>query len=159
MGKFISAIRSQTLDQRVEGGGEKLKTVEEAKIADLENLTFLRCGWYNIDWVGSVLTSNVLHNEMRVVPLQIMKDDGDHARILCHHVISGVQIVVVSGNVFIYRFHLRFGSRIRVRTFFIFQFEIARIAIWTDVNSGKMAVMFRRRRSSSLLRYTWIFPR
>ena len=34
--KFISAIRSQTLDQRVEGGGEKLKTVDEAKIANLK---------------------------------------------------------------------------------------------------------------------------
>ena len=36
MAKFISTIRSQTLDQRVEGGGKKLQTVEEAKIADLE---------------------------------------------------------------------------------------------------------------------------
>ena len=36
MAKFISAIRSQTLDQRVEGGGSKLKSVEEAKIADLK---------------------------------------------------------------------------------------------------------------------------
>ena len=36
MAKFISAIRSQTLDQRVVGGGEKLQTVEEAKITDLE---------------------------------------------------------------------------------------------------------------------------
>ena len=36
MGKFISAIRSQTFDERVEGGGEKLQTVEEAKIANLE---------------------------------------------------------------------------------------------------------------------------
>ena len=34
--KFISAIRSQTLGQRVEGGGEKLQTVEEAKIAYLK---------------------------------------------------------------------------------------------------------------------------
>ena len=34
--KFISAIHSQTLDQRVEGGGEKLQTVEEAKNTDLE---------------------------------------------------------------------------------------------------------------------------
>ena len=36
MAKFISAIRKQTLDQRVEGGGEKLLTVEEVKIADLK---------------------------------------------------------------------------------------------------------------------------
>ena len=36
MAKFISAILSQTLDLRVEGGGKKLQTVEEAKIADLE---------------------------------------------------------------------------------------------------------------------------
>ena len=35
--KFISAIRSQTLDQRVKGGGEKLQTVVEEKIADLES--------------------------------------------------------------------------------------------------------------------------
>ena len=38
MAKFISAIRSQTLDERVERGGEKLQTVEEAKIADFGNL-------------------------------------------------------------------------------------------------------------------------
>ena len=37
---------------------------------------------------------------MRVVTLQIVKDDGDHVRNLRHHVISGVQIVVVSGNSF-----------------------------------------------------------
>ena len=36
MAKFISDIRSQTLDQRVDGGGKKLHTVEETKIADLE---------------------------------------------------------------------------------------------------------------------------
>ena len=36
MDKCISTIRSQTLDQRVEGGDEKLQTDEEAKIADLE---------------------------------------------------------------------------------------------------------------------------
>ena len=30
MAKFIFAIRSQTLAQRVEGGGEKLQTVDEA---------------------------------------------------------------------------------------------------------------------------------
>ena len=41
-----------------------------------------------------------------------------------------------------YRFLLRFDSRIRVGTFFIFQFQIARIAVRTDVISGKMAVMF-----------------
>ena len=35
---------------------------------------------------------------MRVVPLQIMKDDWNHVRILSHHVVSGLQIVVVSGN-------------------------------------------------------------
>ena len=34
--KFISAIHSQTLDQRVQGGCKKLQTVEEVKIADLE---------------------------------------------------------------------------------------------------------------------------
>ena len=34
--KFIAAIHSQTLNQRVEGGGKKFQTVEEAKIADLE---------------------------------------------------------------------------------------------------------------------------
>ena len=36
MVKFISAIRSQTWDQRVEGGAKKLQTVEEAMIADLD---------------------------------------------------------------------------------------------------------------------------
>ena len=36
MTKFILPICSQTLDKRVEGGGEKLQTVEEAKITDLE---------------------------------------------------------------------------------------------------------------------------
>ena len=36
MAKFISATRRQTLDQRVERGGKKLQTIEEAKIADLE---------------------------------------------------------------------------------------------------------------------------
>ena len=36
LAKFISAIRSQTLNQHVEEGGEKLQTVDEAKIADLE---------------------------------------------------------------------------------------------------------------------------
>ena len=36
MAKFICAIRSQTLDQGVEGGGEKLQTVEEANITDLK---------------------------------------------------------------------------------------------------------------------------
>ena len=36
MAKFISAIRGHILDQRVEGGGRKLQTVEEAKIADLK---------------------------------------------------------------------------------------------------------------------------
>ena len=36
MAKFISAIRNQTLDQRVERDGKKLQTVEETKIADLE---------------------------------------------------------------------------------------------------------------------------
>ena len=49
MAKFISAIRSQTVDQRVEGGGEKLQTVDETKIADLETSKCLRSGWYNID--------------------------------------------------------------------------------------------------------------
>ena len=34
--KFISAIRSQTLNERVEGGCEKLQTVQEGKNADLE---------------------------------------------------------------------------------------------------------------------------
>ena len=34
--KFISAISSQTLDKRVEGGSEQLQTVEEAQIADSE---------------------------------------------------------------------------------------------------------------------------
>ena len=75
-------------------------------------------------------------------------------------VISGVQIVVVSGNVFglfyefskcsveeldlfsFYRFLLRFGRRIRVGTFYIFKFEIARIAIRNNVKSAEMAVMF-----------------
>ena len=36
MAKFISTIRSQTLDQRVDGGSKKLQTVEEAKITYLE---------------------------------------------------------------------------------------------------------------------------
>ena len=36
MAKFICAIRSQTLDQRIEGGDKKLQTSEEAKTADLE---------------------------------------------------------------------------------------------------------------------------
>ena len=36
MANFIPAIRSQTLDQRVQRVGKKLQTVEEAKIADLE---------------------------------------------------------------------------------------------------------------------------
>ena len=36
MAKFISTISSQTLDRRVDGGGEKLQTSNEAKIADLE---------------------------------------------------------------------------------------------------------------------------
>ena len=36
MAKFISTIRSQTLDQRVIGGAKKLQAVEEAKIAYLE---------------------------------------------------------------------------------------------------------------------------
>ena len=88
------------------------------------------------------MSGNVLHNEMRVVPLHIMKDDGDHARILSHHVISGVQIVVVSGNVFglfyefstcpvealglfsFSQFILRFGRRIRVGTFLYLSFKL-----------------------------------
>ena len=37
---------------------------------------------------------------MQVVPLQIMKDDENHVRILRHHVISGIQFVVVSSKVF-----------------------------------------------------------
>ena len=37
---------------------------------------------------------------MRIVIIQIVKDDRDHVRILCHHIISGVQIVVVCDNVF-----------------------------------------------------------
>ena len=41
MAKFISTIRSQTLDERVEGGGDKLQAVAEAKIADLETEKFL----------------------------------------------------------------------------------------------------------------------
>ena len=41
------------------------------------------------------------------------------------------------------RFVLRFCSRIRVGTFFVFQFKIACIAVWSDVISAKMAVMFR----------------
>ena len=79
---------------------------------------------------------------MRVVPHQIMNDDGNHARIFCHHVLSGVQIVVVSGNVFglfyefsecpveelgllpFYRFLLRFDSRIRVGTFLYLSFKL-----------------------------------
>ena len=36
MAKLISAMRSQTLDQGIKGGGDQLKTVEEAKITDLE---------------------------------------------------------------------------------------------------------------------------
>ena len=36
MAKFVSTIRIQTLDQRVEGGGKKLQAVEEAKIAYLK---------------------------------------------------------------------------------------------------------------------------
>ena len=36
MAKVIYTISSQTLDQRVERGGEKLQTIEEAKIAYLE---------------------------------------------------------------------------------------------------------------------------
>ena len=98
---------------------------------------------------------------MRVVPLQLVKGDKNYVRILCHHIISGVQIVVVSGNVFgifyeyfniplkkfgllsFCRFPLLFGSRIGVETFFRFQFEIAYVAIWTDVMSAKMSVMFR----------------
>ena len=41
------------------------------------------------------------------------------------------------------RFLLLLGSRNEVGTFFIFQFQIACIAVWTDVKSAKMAVMFR----------------
>ena len=40
-------------------------------------------------------------------------------------------------------FLLRFGSRIGVGTFFIFKFQIARVAIRTDVKSAEIAVMFR----------------
>ena len=40
MAKFISAIRSRTLDERVEEGGEKLQIVEEAKIVDLKIKNF-----------------------------------------------------------------------------------------------------------------------
>ena len=89
-----------------------------------------------------------------------MKDYGDHKRILRHHIVSGVQIVAVSGNVFglFYEFSecpieelgllslyifLLFCSRIGVETFFILQFEIAYIAVWTDVITARMAVMFR----------------
>ena len=62
MFKFISAIRSTTFDQRGDGGGQKLQTVEETKIADLETSKFLRRGWNYIDQVGSKLAGNVLHN-------------------------------------------------------------------------------------------------
>ena len=41
------------------------------------------------------------------------------------------------------RFLLRFGSQTGVGLCFIFQFEIACIAVWTDVMTAKMAVMFR----------------
>ena len=41
------------------------------------------------------------------------------------------------------RFLLRFGSRIRVGTIFIFKFQIARVSILTDIKSAKMTVMFR----------------
>ena len=98
---------------------------------------------------------------MRVVALQIMKYDEDQVWILRRHVISGVQIVVVSGNIFglfyefskcpveelglfsFCRFLLRLGSRFGFGTFFMFMFQIARAAIWTDVKSAKMTVMFR----------------
>ena len=55
MAKFISTIRSQILDQRVEGGGEKLQAVAEAMIADLVTLKFLRSGRNDIARVGSKL--------------------------------------------------------------------------------------------------------
>ena len=41
------------------------------------------------------------------------------------------------------RILLRFGSRVGYGTFIIFKFQIARVAIWTDVKSAKMTVMFR----------------
>ena len=41
MTKFIRPIRSQTLDQRVEGGSEKLQTIYETKIANWEARNFL----------------------------------------------------------------------------------------------------------------------
>ena len=41
-----------------------------------------------------------------------------------------------------YRFLLRFGCRIGVGTIFIFNFQIARIAIRTNVKSAELAVMF-----------------
>ena len=41
-----------------------------------------------------------------------------------------------------YRFLLRFGRRISVGAFFIFKFQIASIAIRTDVKFAEIAVMF-----------------
>ena len=53
MTKFISAIRSQTFDQRVEGSGKQLQAVAKAKIADLETYKFIWIDWNGIDRVGT----------------------------------------------------------------------------------------------------------
>ena len=53
MAKFIFAIRSKTLDQRVEGGGEKLQTVERRlpiwkhkNFSDVVGITSIELGAY-----------------------------------------------------------------------------------------------------------------
>ena len=89
---------------------------------------------------------------MRVVAFSIVKDDRDHVRIFGHHIISGVQIVVVSGNVFglfdeFVECPLKnlvsssFPKSVQSWDFSISQFQIGCITVWIDVMSAKTTVM------------------
>ena len=79
---------------------------------------------------------------MRVVSLEIVKDDRDHRRIFCHHVISSIEVVIISGNVFQFSdefsecvveelglfpfrwFLLLFVGRFGIGTFLYFSFKL-----------------------------------